>query len=391
MSWGNITGDSSILPSSGYGVQDEVKFESGKGVRLRLVLKDGDEPYSYLEHCLEVETMEGGQLTRTFRTIRCPKTHKNPNAPCPLCDGQQVRRRVRHACNVWSYDESKMMKLNAGESVFKPIATTMKMGINILDVDWAIMKTGTNRNDTEYTATNLGVTPNPVPPDAPYYNMEECYAPNTIDEMKAIVEGAGGDWNALIVPPQLTYPTLAEALEHEMPNGKYKGQKFRDIWEQDKSNRGMISFLALKSDRISPEKAAAQVILVRLGGVPIDGVPTQDGAQPTTTQVPVQNQQVQNQQPVQATQQPVQQAQQTPVQEQTTNAQAEQPVQQPSGADRQSKIQEINKLLSSKEKFIKGGYNEILAVMQQTGNGKSNIVDFTDAELDNMLEACRNA
>lgn len=372
MSWSNVTGESNILPSSGYGVQDEIKFESGKSNRVRLILKDQDEPYSYLEHCLEIESMEGGQLTRTFRTIRCPKTHFNPTASCPLCDGQQVRRRIRHACNVWSYDEGKMMKLNAGEGVFKPIATTMKMGVDVLNVDWAILKTGTDRNSTEYSATNLGPSSFTLPPDAPYYDMSKEYAPHSIEEMKAIVESAGGDWDKLIKPQPLTYPSLADALEHEMPNGKYKGKKMRDIWEADKSSRGMISFLALKSDRSSPEKAAAQVILARLGGVHIDGVPTQDGEQmsnntPQTNKTPEQP-------------------------SNNTNTPPINPPQQDVSTDRAEKIQKINQLLSTKKKYIDGGYNEILNTMKACTDGaKTNIVDFTDAELDKMLNMCENA
>lgn len=379
MSWDNITGESSILPSSGIGgVQDEVRFESGKGKKLRLILKDGDEPYSYLEHCLEVESVENGQTVRAFRTIRCPKTHDNPNAPCPLCDGQQVRRRVRHACNVWDYDEGKVQKLNTGESVFKPIATTMKMGIDVLGVDWAIMKTGTGRNDTEYTATNLGQSDFQLPADAPYYNMKEEYAPHSIEDMKAIVEGAGGDWNKLIVPPQLEYPTLQDALEHVMPNGKYKDQKFSDIWEADKSNRGMIHYLAMRSDRISPEKAAAQVIMVRLGGAQIPGVPTSDDGASQVKVEPASNS-------VQSNNQPQQQAQ--PV----TNQQSTPSTTTKTSADRDAKVAEINSLLSTKEKFVKGGFGVIVETMKECANGKTNIVDFTDGELDKMLEVCRNA
>lgn len=374
MSWGNILGEQSILPSGGFGVQDEIKLESGKGKKIRLLLNENEEPYSYLEHCLEIETVENGQQVRTFRTIRCPKTHRNPNALCPLCDGQQVRRRVRHACNAWDYDENKVQKLNVGDTVMKPIATAMKMGVDILGVDWAIMKTGTNRNDTEYTTTNLGPSQLTIPPDAPHYNMEDEYAPHTIEDMKAIVEGAGGDWNKLTTPPELVFPTLAEALEHEMPNGKYKGQKFKDMWEADKSPRGMISFLATKSDRVNEEKAAAQVIMVRLGGADIPGVPKDDNNSAVQQQV------TQNQQPQVQMQNTTQNQQ---VQNTSTTAV------QPDSGNRQNKINEINSLLSSNERFIKGGFNEIMNVMKQCSNGKVNIVDFTDVELDKMLEVCK--
>ena len=96
MSWDNITGDSSILPSSNGG-QDEIKLESGKAKKIRLILPNGSEPYSYLEHCLEVETVENGQMVRTFRTIRCHKTTQNPNASSPLYNRQKIPKRIHHA------------------------------------------------------------------------------------------------------------------------------------------------------------------------------------------------------------------------------------------------------------------------------------------------------
>lgn len=367
MSWDNITGDASILPSGG-GSVDEVRFESGVAKKLRLLMPADGQPYSYLEHCLEVEKFENGQMVRTFRTIRCPKTTMNPNAPCPLCDGQKVRRRVRHVCNVWDYDQNKVQKLNAGESVFKPIATARKMGADVLSMDWGVMKTGTDRNDTEYTATNLGATPFVLPEGTQLFDIVADYAPHTVEEMKAIVESAGGDWNDLITPPQLVYPTLQEALAHKMPNGKYKDQTMQQIWDADKSPRGMINFLATKSDRISPEKAAAQVIMVRLGGANIPGVPTSDD-QPAPS--------VQASTPVQNT---------VPTQnvapQQTATATA------PVSSDRQENIKKINTMFSTSQKFKDGGFNLIIETMKKYGNGKTNITDFTDDELLALLKAC---
>lgn len=360
MGWDNITGDSSILPNTS-GNQDEIKLESGKTKKVRLLLPNGAEPYSYLEHCLEVETVENGQRVRTFRTIRCPKTSKNPNAPCPLCDGQQVRRRVRHACNVFDYDLGKVQKLNAGEQVFKTIATTRKMGVDILGVDWGIMKSGTDRNDTTYTITNLGASQFDYNAEqmGVLFDIEADYQPVTIDDMRAIVESAGGNWNELITPPALVFPTLQEALAHKMPNGKYKDQTFQQIWDADKSPRGFIAYLALKSERQNDEKAAAQVIYARLGGANIPGVPMDD-----TTPAP--------------TPAPQNVATPTPV----APAQTATP-------DRQNKIAEINKVFTTNEKYVKGGFNTIIDTLKKFGNGKTNIQDFTDAELDELLKGCQ--
>ena len=360
MSWSNITGEQSILPNSGNSGQDEIKLESGKAKRVRLLLPNGAEPYSYLEHCLEVETVENGQQVRTFRTIRCPKTQKDPNAYCPLCDGQQVRRRVRHACNVWDYDEGKVQKLNAGTSVFEVIANTLKMGVDILGVDWGIMKTGEGRNDTKYTATNLGMSQFDHDVTGQLFDIEQEYQPHTIEEMKSIVESAGGDWNKLTTPPELVYPTLQEALAHKMPNGKYKDQTFEQIWNTDKSPRGFISYLALKSNRQNEEKAAAQVIYARLGGVHIDGVPMDDG-----------NKQEHNASHTQ-----------TETKQNTTPAQKQVSV----SGDRQDKISRINTAFSTKDRYLKGGFDSIIEEMKKCGNGKTNIQDFTDDELDNLLK-----
>lgn len=373
MSWDNITGDSQILPGNGGGA-DEIKFESGTAKRMRLLMPADGQPYSYLEHCLEVEKFENGQMVRTFRTIRCPKTTMTPNAPCPLCDGQKVRRRVRHVCNVWDYDQNKVQKLNAGEAVFKPIATARKMGVDVLSVDWGVMKTGTDRNDTEYTCTNLGPSAFVMPEGVQLFDVVADYAPHTIDDMKAIVESAGAIWEDLLTPPQLQYPTLQEALAHKMPNGKYKDQTMEQIWEADKSPRGMINFLATKSDRISPEKAAAQVILVRLGGADIPGVPTSDG------------------QPVQATTNTAPQTNPAPAPTPTAQANTPAPTPTAQGVQmsngRQEMIQKINTIFSTSEKFKAGGFNLIIETMKKYGNGKTNITDFTDDELSALLKGC---
>lgn len=374
MGWDNITGDAKILPSSGN--MNEIRFESGKPKKIRILLREGEQPYSYLEHTLEVERIENGQTVRIFRTIRCAKTANNPNAYCPLCDGQQLKRRARNASNVWDYDTGTVQKLNAGDSVWKPIATTRKLGVNILNCDWAIMKSGQTRNDTEYATTNLGESPFQLPADAQLFNIEQEYAPHTVEEMKAIVESCGVSWESVITPPELQFPTLQEALAHVMPNGKYKDQTFDQIWKADPSPKGMINFLATKSNRITPEKAAAQVIMVNLGGANIPGVPVYNSNGT-----------------VEVNSTPVPQAQATPV---TPNVQPK-PVQNvtpaPTGqpvnsTERQDKINKINSLLSTKEKFVNGGFGAVIDAMKSVSGGKTNIVDFTDAELDAMIELC---
>ena len=189
------------------------------------------------------------------------------------------------------------------------------------------------------------------------FNIEEEFKPHSIDDMKNIVESAGGDWNTLIVAPKLVFPTLQEALAHKMPNGKYKDMTFQQIWDADKSPRGFIAYLALKSDRQNDEKAAAQIIYSRLGGVNIPGVPMEDGKQAETNTT------------------------------QSVVPQVSAPTQNVS-AERQGKIDKINAVFSTKEKYVNGGFDLIINDMKKFGNGKTNIQDFTDAELDALLKGC---
>lgn len=384
MGWDNITGDAKILPSTGN--MNEVRFESGKPKKIRLLLRDGEQPYSYLEHTLEVENVEGGQTTRVFRTIRCAKTASNPNAYCPLCEGQQLKRRARNAANVWDYDSNSVQKLNAGDAVWKPIATTRKLGVDILGVDWAIMKSGQTRNDTEYATTNLGASVFQLPADAQLYDIEHEYAPHTIDEMKAIVESCGVTWESVITPPELTYPTLQDALAHVMPNGKFKDQTFKQMWDADPSPKGMINFLATKSNRITPEKAAAQVILVNLCGANIPGVPKYN-ANGTVEVTSTPKQTASAQQPLHTNVNAAQVKTASQV-SQINPANRVSQINPANSSVRQDKINKINTLLSTNSKFVNGGFAVIIDTMKSVSGGKTNITDFSDDELDAMIKAC---
>lgn len=371
MGWDSITGDKKILPSSG-GNSNEVKLESGKFKKVKLMLRPGEEPYSYLEHPIENEVIENGQSTRIFRTVRCAKTSKNPNAPCKICDGQRFPRRPRNAANVWDYELNQVQKLNGGEKIWSPIASLRKMGVDPLAVDWGILKTGKDRNDTDYNVQNLGPAQlTGLPPEAQLFDIEADYAPHTEEEMKAVVEQCGFKWETIIVPPDLQFPkSTQEALDHVMPNGKYKGQTMRQMWDADKTPKGMINYLATKSDRMSYEKACAQVIMVNLGGANIPGVPNfSNGGQPATTP---------NIPSTTTGNIPPPPAPTTP----TT----------PAAPPPQSGIiNEINGLLQSKEKFVKGGYPAIMEAMKTASGGKTSINEFTEAELNALLKICKEA
>lgn len=376
MSWGIINEEERLVPSLGDG--NELKLEGGKPRRVKLLFDEvNTEPYSFFEHILEHEKTVDGKTESVFRTVRCSKTKENPNASCPLCDGQQARRRIRHACNVWDFEEGKITKLRNGEQVFKPIGLLVKMGTDINAVDFAISKTGTGRNDTEYSSVNLGPTQLPqLPQGSVLYNVKDEYRPNTPDEMKSIVESIGMNWDALIVPPSTPYPsTLQEALDHEMPNTKYKGQKLGQIWNE---NKGMIEFLA-NSNRVSVEKGMAQAILVALGGASIPGVP---GHFYTNGHAPVQPTAPVNQAPAPTAIQPTQNTP-APAQTQVQNATNGAP-------NRQDKINQINTALTEKEYFKKGGYQSMIDTMKEVSSGKTSINEFTDAELDKMIEKCNS-
>lgn len=358
MAWGNITGEEKMGTSGG----NEIILESDKPKKVVLMLTDGEEPYSFFQHTFEVEKFEGGQATKMFRTVNCPKTKNNPHAFCPLCDGQQAPRRIRHASRAFDIDSATERYLAGGEQVWKPIATAVKMGIVPGSVVWGIMKTGKDRNDTTYSATNLGPITVPIPAISLQDPSLE-YKPHTIDEMKAMVESLGLDWNTVTNPPALSFQTsLQEALDHVVPNTKCKGMKMSEIWE---TNKGMIEFFS-NSNRVTPEKAAAQIILVNLGGANIPGVP--NFANCGTATPPVQS---------------------TPQAPSTPQTPTQTPPAQAVSGDRQAKINEINNILATNNKFVKGGYNAIVEVMKEASNGKTAITDFNDAEIDKMLELCK--
>jgi hypothetical protein len=51
----------------------------------------------------------------------------------------------------------------------------------------------------------------------------------------------------------------------------------------------------------------------------------------------------------------------------------------------------LNVIFSTKDKFVKGGFQVIIQTMKDASGGKTNIVDLTDAELDNLLTICEKA
>lgn len=372
LGWGVVNGDERIIPQSGV---REMKLESGKPKRVALL---GSAPYSFFQHSLESEKIENGQVTTMFRTVNCPKTKDNPNAHCPLCDGQQARRRIRHSIAVWDYENNEATLLTNGDDVFKPMGTMGKMGMDPGTMDWVVSKSGTTKNDTTYSSVNMGPKQLPALPDGTDIpDPIMTYKPNTVDEMKTLVESMGLNWNSLIVPPPVQYPeSLQEALDHVIPNTKYKGQTMKQVWD---TNKGMIEFFA-KSNRISEEKGCAQVILVALGGVQIDGVPNYanggkviQNSQPTVNP-PVVNPPVNSQPTNDTTVNP-------PINNQPTSAPSA-----TADGDRQAKIQQINECLQSNEKFVKGGYTVIMETMKEASGGKTSINDFTDTELDKMIE-----
>ena len=425
MGWDNITGDENILPSTGGG--NEIIVEEGKAKNIRLILRPNEEPYSFFQHGTQITTSDG---KNSYKVIgNCPKTKANPYAPCPLCDGQQIRRRVRHACNAWDFDDNKLKKLCHGEDVFKPIGTIKKMGQDVTAMNWMITRSGTGR-DTSYAVMSMGVAPFTLPEGTVLYDIEQEYAPTPIEVMKQNVEAAGLRWEDVIVPPPIEYPaSLEAAMSHVMPNTKHKGKTLGELWATEK---GMVEFLA-RSTRMSPEKGAAQVILVALGGMQIPGVPNyaNGGAVYTPPQQQVQQPQYNATPPPPPPTQQYQHpcgsfnamnttppaAPSTPAvpQVDTTPPAATiniggtpatpppatpppantQPPQTgaPLGVatiDRQQVINEINDMLQTVPAIIAGGYQLVVDMLKQASapNNKVMINDFTDAELISLKQLC---
>lgn len=374
MSWGVIAGTERLIPQGG---NNEMKLEAGKAKRFRPLLQPGEEPFSFFEHTGDAERFENGQKTTVFRTLPCPKTKANPYAPCKLCDGQQLKRRVRHTMNVWDHELGAVKILKGGDDIFKPIGTLVAMGIDVTTLDFVITRTGTGRNDTSYSVVSLGPSTAVLPADiqSQLFNMAVEYAPATEADMMAMVETLGMNWASVIVPPPLQYPaSLQIALDHVIPNTKYKDQTMKQVWD---TNKGMIEFFA-NSNRMTPEKAMAQVILVNLGGAQIEGVPRYNGSQPTgQISTGVQGNGAVNN------------AGNNTTGQSTAGGGQINGTTQPVDSGRQDKIKQINTLLQSNDKFVKGGYQMIMDTMKQASGGKTQINEFTDVELDKMLELCK--
>jgi hypothetical protein len=278
MSWGNIMGTETILPKSGN--SDEVIFESGKAKMLTVLLPRGSEPHSFFQHIFEYEMVDTqtGARTPAIKVVNCRKTKADPYAYCPLCEGQQVRRRIRHAAEVYDHELKQVKILAAGETVWKPIATIAALpGTDLLNLQFLISKTGQTRNDTNYAVTSMPLQM-ALPAGIQLRDMTMLYPPTSIEEMRATAESLKMNWDLLIVPPPIKYfTTLEAALAHKVPNTKYKGQTMQEIYQ---NNKGMIEFFA-NSNRVSEEKAAAQMILVAYEGANIPGVPVFSPSQTT--------------------------------------------------------------------------------------------------------------
>lgn len=361
MGWEVISGDKRLLPGGGSRNATEVQFDSENPTKkVRFI--DGSEPYSFLQHGLENDVFEEGQKVHKYRTINCPKVPSDPNAFCPICDGQNYQSRLRHAKPVFDFSDNSVKMLCGGKQIYEPIAMMHKMGVDLTKTDLIINRSGTSRNDTTYTVINSAGDPNfSVPEGTVIPSAQEVYAPHTPEEMKAMAESIGLKWEDVIALPALQFPkNLQEAMSHVMPNTKYKGQTMETIYNTQK---GMLEFLS-NSDRVSYEKACAQVILVSLCGANIPGVPNY-GTNPS-------------QAPAQTAQQPANTTTQSAPAEQSAGTTST------GTGDRQAVINDINAKMMTKQHFT-GDYNNIMAAIKEVSNGKTNITELGDEELKALL------
>lgn len=255
--WNAISGKESFIPQSTSNY-DEVKLEVGKPFQYRII----GEPFIYREHKLD-GFKDGNE---TVRFVRCAKTHDAPDAECPLCDADApLRNRV--VCNVFSYADNAVKTLNVGMKCLEVVGQMVQMGMSIENTKFATTKNGKGLNTT-YITIQCGIDNTPITEEikSQCKNLEELYRPHTQEEIKNICEGIGLSYEQATTPPELEYPTLAEARNHVLEFGKHKGKTLGEVWDSDRSPNGYVGWLATKSKRYNPTKASAMVIYQFEGG-----------------------------------------------------------------------------------------------------------------------------
>ena len=251
-SWSNAT----KKESTGEGTSvKRVKLETGKPFRFAIL----SDPYDFHQHMLKGKR-DGKDA---WRSIRCDEKD------CPICQAGKYKATRRFAFNVLDMEANEVAVLEVGATVIQQIEAMAQMGIDPLTVTWMINKTGTGTN-TAYAVMQMGNhNYNVAMYEADLYDLDELYAPHTMDKAKEIAEQIGITWDELTTEEQFRVPTLAEAKKMIVTFGKHKGRTLGDIYADDRSANGWINWFAFKT-RPSELRNGARVILSEEGGLHFD-------------------------------------------------------------------------------------------------------------------------
>ena len=175
------------------------------------------------------------------RFIVCPKgAGGTGSSDCPLCmkpvqmteDGQ-IRQQFpisrRFATNVFDYDSGAVKVMIGGPQIFKAIDAVAQAGLDPLQSDFHITKSGTGVN-TNYAVVRGGTDPLPVTIDpSDLHELDKYDTAPSVEHIFKTLEEAGIDYDALQVP-DIPFDS-AEAMP--MPYGKYKGTPIGELWRMD--------------------------------------------------------------------------------------------------------------------------------------------------------------
>lgn len=205
------------------------------------ILKLGDSTrFRLLEPSVERWRQHGVQSQQDedqFRSVVCPRGHDGrTDATCPLCakpsdekGDQRFPISRRFAVNVWDYDTNSVKVLIGGPQIFEEFDTVAAAGINPMDSDWTVIKTGKQKN-TKYNMVRGDATPFTHEVKAgDLHDLDKYGKATEIGKIFETLEEMGWDYDSLAIPQF----TLDKAEAFTMPFGKHKGTSLAVLVVED--------------------------------------------------------------------------------------------------------------------------------------------------------------
>lgn len=392
MSWNEID----AKPSSSTGSDDLLTI--GAQTKIRLLLTGGKtpgEPDSYRSYGIDTPT--GG-----YATFIAPEGEDFFGQ-----NRQAFRLRYIHVGLVYDYSTSSIKILEAGNQIWKEIKKFRDMGIDVLASDLMLSKSGSGLG-TKYGVIYLPPAPLAFNPESlPAPDLATRYRPSTYEGTLATLKRLG-----FVHPEQLFAPrplAYDQAIQIKVPFGKFRDQTIADVLAADSS---YLDFLAgvdnptvqqaarvasnqimgtsydvtgicpavTEVDFVDPKAGQAQTAPqnAQTQGTPRGVTPGYTPAQPQYQQAPAAPAQPQ----YQASVTPAAPTQPVPAPVQPA------PVQPAPAGGQQAIMAEISNIFENDPKYK--DFTKIIAVMQQASGGqKTNLAEFTNEELTNLLAAIK--